>query len=196
MNFLEVVGSAVAMLLSTGISYVTVRTKIRGRSLLEVLSFAPFSFPGIVIAVGLLWTYARIPFVYGTIWLLMLAYITRYLPFGLRTTSATIVQIHRDLEDASRASGAGWARTLQSVILPLIKPGFLAGWIFLSVLFLRELSTSILLYSTGSEVLAVMVYSLNEDGEHVLVAALGVMMVALTLFMSGVAMKIARVKLI
>ena len=102
--------------------------------------------------------------IYGTLWILLIAYITRFLPYGLRAMTSTVVQIHVDLPEASMACGAGFAATFRRVLLPLLRPGFIAGWIILATIYLREFSTSIFLYSPGSEPLGPLLYHFYVDG--------------------------------
>lgn len=127
---------------------------------------------------SLLVVYLTLPIpIYGTLWILFIAYMTKYLPYGIRTASATMIQISNELEEASMASGATWLQTFRKIILPLLMPGFLAGWIYIAVVSLRELSTSILLYTQQSIVLSILVFDLWEDGLYSSVSALGVLMV-------------------
>ncbi len=96
----------------------------------------------------------------------MIGYITRFLPYGLRSMSSTIIQIHDELEDASKACGAGFLTTFRRVLLPLMRPGFIAGWIILATIFLREFSTSVFLYSPGSEPIGPLLYNFYVDGNY------------------------------
>ncbi|MBI2183557.1 MAG: iron ABC transporter permease [Thaumarchaeota archaeon] len=190
--FLAVVGATVAMILVSFVGYITTRATFRGRGVLEALSFTPFSVPGLVMGVGILWAYVTLPIgIIGTVWVLMLAYITRFMPYGLRAVTTNIVQIHRELEEASRVAGASWLKTFRHIMTPMLRPGIVAGWIFLSIIFLREVSTSILLYQSGSEVLAVAAYSLFNDNKWEAVSALGVVMTGITLLLNVVARKLA-----
>jgi iron(III) transport system permease protein len=100
------------------------------------------------------------------------------MPYGMRTASISMVQIARELEESAQASGASWWQTFRRVIAPLLVPGLLAGWIYILVVSLRELSSSILLYSPGDEVLAITIFEQYENGRFPELAALGVLMVA------------------
>ncbi|MBI2539653.1 MAG: iron ABC transporter permease, partial [Deltaproteobacteria bacterium] len=125
--FLAVVGATLCMILAAIVSYITAKTKTAGRGILEGLTFIPWAFPGTALAIGLLWTYVYIPLpIYGSIWILLIGYITRFLPYGLRSMTSTIVQIHDELQDASKACGAGFLATFRRVTLPLMRPGFIA----------------------------------------------------------------------
>jgi iron(III) transport system permease protein len=94
----------------------------------------------------------------------MIGYITRFLPYGLRTMTSTIVQIHDDMEEASKACGAGFLSTFGRILLPLMRPGFVAGWIILATIYLREFSTSVFLYSPGAEPIGPLLYNFYTDG--------------------------------
>jgi iron(III) transport system permease protein len=112
--------------------------------------------------------------IYGTLLIILLAYTGRYVPLGVRSSSAAFRQIDPSLEETARVTGAGWLRTFRSVTLPLARPGLFAGWILVFVPALQELSASILLFSSGSITLAVAVYNLYETGYLEAVAALAV----------------------
>ncbi|MGH6916857.1 MAG: ABC transporter permease [Geminicoccaceae bacterium] len=177
--FLAVVGATVTMLLCALVSFLSLRTRLPGRTALDYLSMLPLGFPGVVLAYGLLQAWINPPLVlYGTIWILFIAYMTRYLPIGVRATSATLVQIHQELEESSLSCGASWLQTFRKVTLPLLKPGIIAGWILLFIAFSRELSASILLYSPGTEVLSVVLYDLQQNGQFREISALAFIQIA------------------
>ncbi|PYM62151.1 MAG: ABC transporter permease, partial [Candidatus Rokuibacteriota bacterium] len=184
--FLAVVGATLCMLFASLTAYITVKTTIVGRGIIEGLSFLPFAFPGTALGIGLLWAYVRFPIpVIATIWILLIGYVTRFLPYGLRSMTATIVQIHRELEEASQISGGGFAVTFRKILLPLMKPGFLGGWILLATIFIREFSLSVFLYTPASEPIGPLLYHLWLDGLHGRMAALGVVV---TLLSTGLVM--------
>jgi iron(III) transport system permease protein len=190
---LGVVGATVTMLLCALLSFLTLRTRLPGRKLLDYLTMVPLGFPGVVLAFGLLQAWIHPPLVlYGTIWILFIAYITRYIPIGVRSTSATLVQIHPELEEASISCGANWLQTLKNVTLPLLKPGILAGWALLFVAFTRELSASILLYSPGREVLSVAIYDLHQNGAFRPLSALAFLQIVISLVMLALAKWLVR----
>jgi iron(III) transport system permease protein len=177
--FLAVVGATVTILLCALISFLSLRTRLPGRNALDYLSMLPLGFPGVVLAYGLLQVWINPPLVlYGTIWILFIAYLTRYLPIGVRATSATLVQIHHELEESSLSCGASWFQTFKRITLPLLKPGIIAGWILLFIAFSRELSASILLYAPGTEVLSVVLYDLQQNGQFREISALAFIQIA------------------
>ena len=189
--YLSVGSATVVMLLTSVIAWITVKTKLPGRALLDNMTFIPIAMPGIVLGVSLIWVYLTLPIpIYGTIWVLLLAYITKFMPYGIRAASASMIQINKELEEASFTAGGTWFQTFRKVILPLLMPGFTAGWIYISIIALRELSTSILLYSYNSTVLSIMAFDLWEGGQYTYVCALGVLMVLLLLAMAFTARKL------
>lgn len=192
--FLAVGGATLCMLLATLTAWVTTKTKAVGRGLIEALTFIPWAFPGTALAIGLLWTYVYIPLpIYGTLWILMIGYITRFLPYGLRTMTSTIVQLHDDLQQASMVCGASFLTTFRRILLPLLRPGFIAGWILLASIFLREFSTSVFLYSPGAEPLGPLLYHFYVDGNlgPMCSLALVVSLVSMTLIL--IARRIGKV---
>jgi iron(III) transport system permease protein len=189
--YLSVGSATLVMLLTSVIAWITVKTKLPGRAFLDNMTFIPIAMPGIVLGVSLIWVYLTLPIpIYGTIWVLLLAYITKYIPYGIRAASASMIQINKELEEASFTAGGTWFQTFRKVILPLLMPGFTAGWIYISIIALRELSTSILLYSYNSTVLSIMAFDLWEGGQYTYVCALGVLMVLLLVAMAFTARKL------
>jgi len=163
--FLAGAGATLCMLLAALTAWVTTKTRVAGRGVIEALTFIPWAFPGTALAIGLLWTYVYVPLpIYGSLWILLIGYITRFLPYGLRSMTSTIVQLHDDLAQASMVCGASFLTTFRRIMLPLLRPGFFAGWIILATIFLREFSTSIFLYSPGSEPLGPLLYHFYVDG--------------------------------
>ena len=191
--FLAVVGASGAMLLAGLIGYLTVRTQVLGRGVLEALTFLPWAFPSSALAIGLLWAYVQLPLpIYASIWILLIAYVTRFLPYGLRAVTSTIVQIHRELEEASRAAGAGVGTTLRRILFPLMRPGLVAGWILLATIFMREFSLSLFLYSPSSEPVGPLLYFLWLDGQIGAVGALGMLVSVVSAVLVALAGRHAR----
>ena len=189
--YLSVGSATLVMLLTSVISWITVKTRLPGRALLDNMTFIPIAMPGIVLGVSLIWVYLTLPIpIYGTIWVLLLAYLTKFMPYGIRAASASMIQINKELEEASLTAGGTWFQTFRKVVLPLLMPGFTAGWIYISIIALRELSTSILLYSYNSTVLSIMAFDLWEGGQYTYVCALGVLMVLLLITMAFMARKL------
>ncbi|MBZ4659934.1 MAG: binding-protein-dependent transport system inner rane component [Desulfacinum sp.] len=177
--FLGVVGASLGTLLSIFTAYAIVKIRSRAAGVLESLTFLSFSFPGIVIGVGFMWFFVRTP-LYATIWALLIGYIATYLPYGVRPMTSAFVQIHDHLEESSRVCGAGTWITLRKIVIPLLVPGILSGWILMATMFVRELTLSVVLSRPGTEVLAVQILRFAEDGLWGKLSALGILMIFLS----------------
>src|SRR6266536_3347579 len=175
------VGAAtVVMFLSAVASWVVVRTRAPGRRVLDALTFTPLVVPGLVLGLALSFVYLRTSLpIYGTLWILLIAYATRFLPYGMRYSSAAMTQTSGELEESAHVCGASWWQTFRRVLLPLASSGVLAGWVYILVVSFRELSSSILLYSPGKEVLSILIWEQFENGQFTTLAAIGVCMVAI-----------------
>ncbi len=173
--------SATLVLVLTSIaSWVVVRGKSPLRVLLEQLGGLPLVFPGVVLGLGIMRLYLQVPIpIYATIWILLIAYVTRYVPYGMRYCHAGLLQIHRELEEAAALSGAGFWLTFRRVVLPLLVPSFLAGWMFVMLLSTKELSMSVLLAGPRSPVMSVAMFDLWNNGQVTEVAAFGVLWAAI-----------------
>lgn len=175
--------ATLVMLLTSVICWIVVKTKIPGRWLLDNIASLPMVFPGLVLGLAVMIFYLNFDIgIYGTMWIMFLAYVTRFMPYGLRYNTTSMLQIHKELEESAAMSGASWWTAFRRIILPLLKPGLVAGWIYIVIVSIRELSTSILLYSPGTEVIAIVIWELWENGQYVELSALGVMFI-LALFL-------------
>jgi len=191
--FLALVGATACMVLASLASYITVRTKIAGRGIIEGLVFIPWAFPGTAMALGLLWAYVDFPIpVYATIWIILIAYVTRFLPYGLRAVTSTIIQVHKELEEASVVCGAGFTATFRRVMIPMMRPGVIAGWIILVTIFMREFSATLFLYSPGAEPLGPLLYFLYLDGMRGRVAAIGLVISVISVVLIAIAQRYSR----
>ena len=166
--------AVITMFAGVMISYVIVKMKVRGKSILEFLGMLPFSVPGSVIALGVIlaWSGQFGINLYNTVWIILVAYIARYMAFSLKANSAALEQVHDSLVEASRACGATMWQSLKDIVLPLVKPGMLAAFFLIFLPALRELTVSIMLYAPTTRTIGVAIYTLNEDGETVISAAL------------------------
>jgi len=190
---LAVTTATLVMLVSAVICWIVVKTKLRGRWLLDNFASLPMVFPGIVLGLAIMILYLYLPIgVYGTIWIMLIAYVTRFMPYGLRYNTTSMLQIHKELEESAAMSGASWATAFRRIILPLLKPGLVAGWIYVVIVSIRELSSSILLYSPGTEVLSILIWELWENGQYVELSALGVMFIIGLFFLVLVAQLIGK----
>lgn len=177
--FLAVAGATLGVALSVFVAYVVVKVKTRAAGVLDSLSYLSFSFPGIVIGVGFMWFFVYTP-LYATIWALLLGYIATYLPYGIRPLSSAFIQIHSHLEESSLVCGASPMTTMRRIIVPLLVPGIVAGWILMASMFVRELTLSVVLSRPGTEVLAVQILRFAEDGLWGRLSALGIVMIAIS----------------
>jgi iron(III) transport system permease protein len=170
--------ATVVMLVASVICWIVVKTKLPARWLLDNVASLPMVFPGLVLGLSIMIFYLNVEIgIYGTIWIMLIAYITRFMPYGLRYSTNSMLQIHTELEESAAMSGASWSTTFRRIILPLLKPGLLAGWIYVMIVSIRELSTSILLYSPDTQVVSIVIWELWENGQYVELSALGVLFI-------------------
>ena len=162
------------------LSYVVNRTTLPGRQLLEYLAMTPIAVPALVMGLGILWTWVRAPLpVYGTLAILVIAFLTRFLPQGYRTVSSSIRQVHDDLESAAMVAGATRRRAIMTITMPLIRGGVVASAFLMVVLGLRELTASLLLYTTKTRVLSIVIYEQYVNGNWAQVSALSLIYTSL-----------------
>jgi iron(III) transport system permease protein len=176
--FLGVASATLVMLFMSIAAWIVVRSKVPGRGIVDQLAFVPLVIPGLVLGLALSFVYLRSPIpIYGTIFILLIAYCTRYMPYGMRYAVTSMHQISAELEESAAVCGASWWQTFRRVLLPLLSPGLVAGFIYILTVSFRELSSSILLYSPGKEVLSILIFEQFENGQFTVLAALGVVMV-------------------
>jgi len=169
--------ATIGTVLATLVAYITNRNLFRGARYLSFFALAPLVIPGIVLAVGLFIVYTRPPLVlYGTIWILFVAYLTKEMPIGFSQAESTFKSIHPELEDASRIIGANRLISLKDVTAPLARSGLIAAWCFIFISVIRELSASILLFSPRSKVVSVVIFDLKEEGQVGVIAVLGILL--------------------
>jgi iron(III) transport system permease protein len=154
------------MVLGSLIAYISVKTKIRGRKALETIAQIPYTIPGTVVAIAMIlaWSGNYGVNLYNTFWILLFAYVAHYVAFAVRTTSASLEQIHTSLEEAARISGGSWFTSLKDIVVPLIRPGLVAGWFLIFMPTLRELTMSILLWGPRTVTIGVAVFEMQEAG--------------------------------
>ncbi len=178
---LGIASATIGTLLALVIAYLTTRKAIAGHRTLAFFATAPVAIPGIVLGVGLFLTYARPPFVlYGTLWILLFAFVTIALPAAYQQLQSAFHSIHTDLEDASRILGSSRLRTLMQITAPLLRTSVLATWCFIFVGVMRELSAAMMLFTSETKVLSVLIFDLNESGDLGAIAVLGLIMLAIT----------------
>jgi iron(III) transport system permease protein len=176
---LSVASATVVALTTAVLCWIVARTRLPGRWLLDNLATLPLMFPGLVLGLAIMVCYLNLNIgIYGTLWIMLIAYVTRFMPYGMRYNATSMLALHKELEESATMSGASWGMTFWRVVLPLLKPGLIAGWIYVVIVSMRELSSSILLYSPGSEVLSIMIWEYWQNGQYVELSALGVMLIA------------------
>lgn len=185
------VSATLVVVIAAVAAWVLVRTRIRGRALLDQLIGLPLVFPGVVMGIAILVLYLRSPIpVYGTIWIFVIAYLTSFLPYGMRYAHPGMLQIHPELEESAHLSGAGWASTFRRVLGPLLLPALAAAWIFVFLLSLRELSVAALLYTATTPVLATTLLDLWQNGNLNQVAAFGALISILSIVVASAAYRL------
>jgi iron(III) transport system permease protein len=188
---LSTLTATVAMVLTSLVAWIVYKSRLPGSWILDFLAFVPITIPGIVMGMALILLYVAFPIpIYGTIWVLLIAYVTRFIPYGMRAASGSILQIHSELEEAAAASGASWWESFKRVTLPLLRPGLAAGWIYICIVSFREFSTSVLLATGDSRVLSILLFTMFEQGQVTVVAAIGVLMIATLLSIVAVFYKL------
>jgi len=178
---LGVLAATAGTVLAMVIAYVYVRQAVKGYRVLGFLATAPVAIPGIVLGVGLFFTYTRPPFVlYGTLWILLIAFVTLNMPAAYQQLQSAFKAVHPELEDASRILGASRLRALWQITAPLLRTSVIATWCFIFVGVIRELSAAVMLFTSETKVLSVLIYDLNESGDLAAIAVLGLLMLILT----------------
>jgi iron(III) transport system permease protein len=184
-----IVGGALAF----AIGYTVNRSDAPGRKAVDIVSSLPVAIPGLVIGVAYLWAWIALPGgLYGTIWILALAFIARFMPDTVKALSTSLMQIHRELEEASWLCGRGRVSTIVRVVLPLARPGVVAAMTLLFILAVRELGSSIFLYSSNSTVMAVLLLDYYDGGNIGITSAFSLVQTVLLAALIGVAHWLSR----
>ncbi|HEX5023294.1 MAG TPA: iron ABC transporter permease [Candidatus Binatia bacterium] len=189
----SVTSATIAVAITFFAAWLIVRASIKGRWILDQMAMLPLVFPGIVMGIAILKMYLLLPIpVYGTIWILVLAFIARYVPYGIRFSHSALLSLHKELEEGAMASGATWFQMVRHVVVPLIMPALLAGWIYIFLITFRELSIALLLYSPGSQVVAVTIWELWDNGHVGELAAFSLVIAIGTIVVGSVFLKLAQ----
>lgn len=178
---LGILAATLGTMLAVVIGYITERKAATGHRVLGFLATAPIAIPGIVLGVGLFFAYTKPPFVlYGTLWILLIAYITLAMPAAYQQMQSAFRAVHPELEDASRILGATRLRALWQITAPLLRTSVIATWCFIFVGVIRELSAAVMLFTSQTKVLSVLIFDLNESGDLAAISVLGVFMMIIT----------------
>jgi len=166
------------------VGYLSIRQLVWGHRWLAFLATSPVAIPGIVLAVGLFLSYTKPPLMlFGTLWIIFLAYLTKELPVGYQQVQSSLKSVHPELEDASRIFGATRLRTLGGITAPLIRNGVIATWIFIFIGSIRELSATILLFTANTKTISVAMFDLRESNDWGPIAVLSITMLVITFLM-------------
>jgi iron(III) transport system permease protein len=173
--------ATLAVVVATLVAYLVVRRLVPVSSGLGFVAMAPFVVPGIVLAIGFLAAYSRPPLLlYGTAFILIAAYATRFLPIAYSNGQSILQGINVDLENAARTLGAGRLRSIWSVTLPLLQRGILAGWLLVFIPALRELSASVFLFTPKTHVISTVIFDFSDAGNYEAVSTMGILMMLIT----------------
>ncbi len=188
--YLSFLASVIIVMLGVMVSFIVVKMKMKGGRILDVLGTLPLTFPGTVVGVALATLYLRLPVaIYGTVWILLIAFVTRFLPYGVRAANSSLMQVHAELEEAAAISGASLVRTLVMITLPVVLSGMVGTFIYVMTLVIREFPSVVLLYGPQSRVIAVQLFEMWESAVFNQAAALGVLLI---LFLSALALLMRR----
>jgi iron(III) transport system permease protein len=188
-----VVTGLATMTLAAIVSWIIVRSKTILRSVLDVLAFIPHAIPALVIglAIALIYLYVAIP-VYGTIWIIVIALLTRYLSLATRQMNTGIGAIKRELEEAGTASGASSFQTLWRILVPLALPSYVNGFLLVALLSVKNLSIPLILGGADSSMLATLVWNRWDNGDTAETGALSIIMIVITLVLGGLSFAAGR----
>jgi iron(III) transport system permease protein len=185
--------ATVVVLVVALISYFVQKTRLKGRRFLDILAFAPIAIPSVVLGATFFWFYLMVPLpIIGTLLIIGLAYLTKYMPVALRFVSASMMQIHSELDEAAQVAGGSWARNFFKIMLPLLKPGLLAAWFWVMVHAYRELTIALMLARSQNRTAAVVIFDLWEEGSFLLLGAFAVVMFIVLIALSAAAHSISR----
>jgi iron(III) transport system permease protein len=181
---LALVAPTITMLLCTLVSWYVVRSRMTGKRLLDVLTFLPNSIPSIMIALAMVYLFLTVPWrlipIYGTVWIITLAVVTRYLAFGSRMMHGAVLQLHHDLEEAAQVGGVSWVKAFRYIVLPLLFPSIISGWVFVALHALRETTMALMLYSPSSRVISLLMWDTWQSGDVNKATATGVVLMLFT----------------
>ena len=193
--FASITAGIVCMFLGTLVAYVVQKIKPKGKGVLEVISMLPYAIPGTVLSIGVIlaWSGNILGIsLYNTIWIILVAYLARYLSFSMKTSSAALLQVHSSLEEAARVCGASHTESLADITLPLIRPAMVSGFFLIFLPAMREVTTSILLYGPNSRTLGVQIYSLRDAGMIPQAAALATVAIGIIIILNTIVTQITK----
>jgi len=191
-----VITATATMVMAFLISWVIVRSKMRGKALLDAVVFLPRSIPGIVIALAILMTCLSPPIkylgLYGSLWITILALVVSYIAFGTRVMNSAVVQIKKELEEAALVCGATSLKTLFTITLPLLFPSFASGWVWVAIHSFRAFSIPLMLSSKRNVVVSILLWKYWTDGQFTIVATLGVLLIVILIPLTMIIRRLIR----
>ena len=175
------------------LAWIIYRSRMPGRSAMEFLIMVPQAVPRLVFGLGLLWAWINIPIpIYGTLWLLGIAYFTVFMPLGLRTIAGVVLQVDKSLEECARGCGASWTYQMRTVTLPLLRPGLIAAWLLIFIASVRELGASVFLMGPNSKVIAPAIVNSWLSSSSELSAAMALMQTVMVFIAVAILFRVAR----
>ncbi|MEX2534451.1 MAG: iron ABC transporter permease [Trueperaceae bacterium] len=182
------VAASILVVVTALLAYLNVKARYRGAKILDAIGMVPFALPGSVIGVGMILAWSNPPIgptLYGTVWILLVAYLMRYMAYGLRSCRASLLQIHDSLEEAGSTSGANRLRTLRDITVPLMRPGMIAAWVLIFMSAFNELTVSVLIWSARNETIGVWIFLMQDSGfpGRASALAIGILPIILVMFL-------------
>jgi len=175
------------------LAWIIYRSTMPGRVLMEYVVMIPQAVPRLVFGLGLLWAWINIPIpLYGTLWLLGIAYFTVFLPLGLRTIAGVVLQVDKSLEECARVCGASWIQQMRTVTLPLLRPGLVAAWLLIFIASVRELGVSVFLMGPHSKVIAPAIVNSWLSASSELSAAMALLQTVMVFVAVAILFRVAR----
>ena len=185
--------AVIVMLLSLCISWIVIRLRPAGHRILDTLAFLPYAMPSIVMGVAFMVVFLAFPNpVYGTVWILLLAHTVRYLPYGTRFTHAGLLQIHKELEEAAQASGAGFLSVFRRILIPLMLPSLIGGGLYVLILSVKVMSMAAILWTPDSIVFSIFIWQLWEEGNMGELGAVSVIFIAVLTLVTVSSRRLSR----
>ena len=174
-------------------AWIIYRSTMPGRVVMEYVAMVPAAVPRLVFGLGLLWAWINIPIpLYGTLWLLGIAYFTVFLPLGLRTIAGVVLQVDKSLEECARVCGASWTHQMRTVTLPLLRPGLIAAWLLLFIASVRELGASVFLMGPHSKVIGPSIVNSWLTASSELSAAMALIQTVMVFIAVAIMFRVAR----
>ena len=185
--------ATVGVVIMAVLVWIIYRSQAWGRGAIEYVVMFPQAVPRLVFGLGLLWAWLNIPIaIYGTLWLLALAYFTVMLPLGVRTLAGVVLQIDKSLEECARVCGASWGYQMRTVTLPLLKPGIVAAWLLIFIACVRELGASLFLMGPNAKVIAPAIVNAFATAATELTAAMALIQTGAVIIALMILFRVAR----